>query len=304
MLVDAPSTDARLAEIPGYGWQPTPRAWEFPSHPGLVALALEALGDELLVSEELMANTNEWLSKLDQRKGAMLAAPRIERNRYCLDHDPEDAEWADLIPSREPTSTGSRFLNHAAVLDLIQRIFYGSPDDLSAAPIDATVPINLVDDRDEEDPESPHSLKNSEYDVIVAPSSQAIIEEADLCNHIQALKATGAGDGWVDCVLQFLRAAAAGNFSENAEDLPVTGSPKHDSVIKLAAEITRQAPEDARRQACSDLVGMMNWPERDHFMVGLWDSGLDYIKNETVDDVTLFKAYTGTMPFIFSARLT
>ena len=55
MLIDAPSTDARLVQIPGYGWQPTPRAWEFPSHAGIVALALDALGAGLSVPDGLRA---------------------------------------------------------------------------------------------------------------------------------------------------------------------------------------------------------------------------------------------------------
>ena len=46
ILIDAPSTDDRLMEIPGYGWQPTPRAWEFPNHDGVIALARRILGPD------------------------------------------------------------------------------------------------------------------------------------------------------------------------------------------------------------------------------------------------------------------
>ncbi|MDA1129445.1 MAG: hypothetical protein O2913_12210 [Chloroflexi bacterium] len=257
-----------------------------------MALSLDVLGDGLLVSEELRADAEEWRSKLDQRKGAQLAEPRIERNRYLLDHGAEDTAWVALIPSQQSTSTGSRFLKHPAVLNLLQQVFSSTPDELAAAPLEDQLPTQFDDDRDLPDPADSGRLKIPEDDEIKARPLQAITEDANLRSHIRALEAAGAGDGWVDCLLQVLRAAAAGELSVDVEDLTETDSPKHNSAIKLVVEITRQGPEDARRQACSGLVNLMTWFERDHFMVGLWDAGLDYIKTETVDDLTLFKGYT------------
>ena len=286
MLIDAPSTDARLMEVPGYGWQPTPRAWEFPSHPGIVALALDVLSDELLVSEELRAETGVWRSKLDQRNGGRLPAPRIEQNRYCLDHDVEDADWAVLIPSRTPTATGSRFLKHPAVLDLLQRVFCDTPDVFSASPVEGQVQLDLDDDRDVPDISGPDADRSK------ADSIGTIVENVGFQSHFHALETAGAGDGWVDCVFQILRAAAAGKLSVGAEGLPLTGTSKHESAIKLAAEIARQGPEDKRRQACIEMVNMMNWDERYYLLFELIDTPLDYVLTETIDDAGLIKGCT------------
>lgn len=291
ILIDAASGDTRLLQIPGYGWQPTPRTWEFPAHPGVVGLALDVIGAELAAPEHLLARAYRWRSKLKQRKGPRLAAPRIERNRYYLDHGDQDAEWADLIPSREVTSTGSRFLKHPAVLELIQQVFLGGLEKPEAAPITDLKSTGLAGDPEQQQSEDPRGLTSPDVVEVAVGRSPAINDDASLRSQIQSIEAAGSGDEWVNGVLELLRAAARGEFSIGDEG-PLNTAPKDGSAIKLAAEIARQGSETARRKACSELTDMMSWSERDHLLIGLWVAGLDYIGTETVDDRALLTIHT------------
>lgn len=130
LLIVAPSRDTLLERIPGSGWQPSSRAWEFDNHPGIVYIALDVLGTDLGVSRDLRAQSKDWRAQVD-------ASPRSrslfeERNdRYFLHHGKRHPQQADLIPTRRDDNGGSRFNKHAAIFALLERLFRASDSTIS-----------------------------------------------------------------------------------------------------------------------------------------------------------------------------
>jgi hypothetical protein len=275
ILIDAPSTDDRLTGIPGYGWQPTPGAWEFPNHNGVIALARRILGTDVSISENLENNAVIWAAKVEALETSDSVPVRIEQNRYLVDHGHDDNYRAELIPSCEMTPTGSKFLIHPAIIDLVYRVFGGFRRD-----------VTDIADTGDEPGESPATLDC--VDCVVS-GKETVAGEADDLNRSLLPDENAGTESWIIQVLKILQAAALGNHPSARDVEAATADPINASVLRLAGLMADRKAESVRRESCCDLVGRLSWDARYYLLFELSDNPLDYTGSEHVDDVAFIK---------------
>jgi len=277
-LIGAPSTDDRLSAIPGYGWQPTPRAWEFPCHDGIVALARRVLGSEISIPEHLDARAALWEAKVEDFDDSVTLPFRIENNRYVVDHDPDLNNRAELIPSCQITMSGSEFLIHPAVNDLISKLFRGEVSHAS-------------DSADEDQSSSRASDRNilQESEVESGVGETSAFEDPILLHKHTSI------EPWIGQAIKILQAAASGTHPSDRYLEAVSENPIDDCLLQLAALIASQEAESARRNSCSELISKLTWGERYYLLFELLFTPLDYIGSEHVDDVSLIKHCVGQL---------
>jgi hypothetical protein len=270
ILIDAPSTDDRLKGIPGYGWQPAARAWEIPNHEGVIALARQILGTDVSIPENLEKDAAIWAAKVEVLESPGSVPVRIERNRYIVDHGEDGKNLAELIPSCQVTPTGSEFLIHPVIHDLVSRLFNVTDSDALATT----------------DPGDGHG-------DLPAPTNNTSTDYSDIGTDLDGPSVLlGEHDGseaWIKQVVVILsKAATLGRRLSAREIEDAAADPVNASVLRLSCSISDQESEAYRQVSCCDLVCRLNWEERYGLLFELPDP-LDYSSLEYVDDISLIK---------------